>query len=200
MKGESSRRGRYDRHSSRDDRSIAERAALNTALQALLAEGRSTDLSVAAVCERAAVGRNTLYAHYDGVPGLLQEVRGECERGLAQVLRQAADNARTPRARLSQLCSAWVEFLVQSPQVPVLAVTANGDSDAVDTVLGQELAVFARQAYAAGFLSRPPSEDSLAVLCGAFRAVAQRQIRGKIELNSAEMAGLLERITLTALR
>ncbi len=151
-----SKRGRYDRHSSREDRAAAERAALKRAVQELLAERGPAELSVALVCQRAAVGRNTLYAHYNGVEELLRETRQTCERSLGQALQQATQNARAPRSRLSGLCAAWLEYLAFSGEASVLVLTPDAQNDAVSRVLAQELAAWARQAYAAGLVSRPP--------------------------------------------
>lgn len=193
-------RGRYPRGATRAQRADRERSALSSAARQALLELPEQDLTVAIVCQRAGVGRNTLYLHWPSVAALISDVVQQAEASLRSALVLDAEQLRTPRTRLTALSLRWLEFAGESPQPAAILLGTEQGRAALNRVLGYELSQLGRQAYASGLSSRVPSEDALQAVCGAFVAIGERAVRGQLALELADLAGMLTQLSLGALR
>jgi AcrR family transcriptional regulator len=193
-------RGRYSRAATRAQRAQRERTALSAAASSALLELAEHEVTVSELCQRAGVGRNTLYLHWPSVSVLIGEVVQDAEARLRSALVLHVEQLRTPRSRLTALCERWLQFAGDSPQFAGLLLGTGAGRSAVGRVLGYELSQLGRQAYASGLCSRVPSEDALSALCGAFVALGERVVRGRSTQDLAELAGILTHLSLGALR
>jgi AcrR family transcriptional regulator len=193
-------RGKYARGSTRAQRAERERQALTSAARRAVQELAEHDLTVGVLCERAGVGRNTLYLHWPSVEALVSDVVQEAEGRLRSALVLDAEQLRTPRTRLSALTLRWLEFAADAPDHAGVLVGCVRGRAALNRVLSYELSQLGRQAYASGLSSRVPSEDALSAVCGAFAALSERVVRGRAGLEMVDLAGILTQLTLGALR
>jgi AcrR family transcriptional regulator len=197
---EPAQRGKYPRASTRIQRAQRERASLISAASAALLELAEHELTVSELCQRAGVGRNTLYLHWPSVSALISEVIQEAEARLRSALILEVEELRTPRNRLTALSTHWLQFAGDSPQFAGLLLGTRSGRTALGRVLGYELSQLGRQAYASGLSSRVPSEDALSAVSGAFVALGERALRGRLSLDLAELSGILTHLSLGALR
>jgi AcrR family transcriptional regulator len=197
---EALQRGKYPRSSTRMQRAQRERAALSSAASAALLELAEHELTVSELCQRAGVGRNTLYLHWPSVDALINEIVQQAEARLRSALVLQAEQLRTPRNRLAALSFNWLQFASDSSQVAGVLLNSGSGRTAVARVLGYELSQLGRQAYASGLSSRVPGDDVLGAVCGAFVALGERALRGRLSQDSAELAGILTQLSLGALR
>jgi AcrR family transcriptional regulator len=170
------------------------------AARAALLELPQHEITVATLCERAGVGRNTLYLHWPNVQALLADVVQQAEMSLRAALVLDVEQLRTPRNRLAALTLAWLQFLSDAPQIGGLLLGSDQGRIAVQRVLGYELSQLGRQAYAAGLSSRVPSDEALSAVAGAFSALGERTVRGRLQLELQDSAAILTQLTLGALR
>jgi AcrR family transcriptional regulator len=193
-------RGKYARGTTRAQRAERERQALTSAVRAAMRELAEHEITVTVLCERAGVGRNTLYLHWPSVEALLGEVVQQAEMRLRGALVLDAEQLRTPRTRLSALTLRWLDFATEAPDHAGLLLGCVPGRAALNRVLGYELSQLGRQAYVSGLSSRVPSEDALSAMCGAFSALGERVVRGRASSELADLAGILTQLCLGALR
>lgn len=193
-------RGKYARGTTRAQRAERERNALSSAARAAVQELTEREITVSVLCERAGVGRNTLYLHWPSVEALISDVVRQAELRLRSALVLDAEQLRTPRTRLSALTLRWLEFAGDAPDHAGLLMGCAQGRAALNRVLVYELSQLGRQAYASGLSSRVPSEDALGAVCGAFVALGERVARGRMTLEIADLSGILTQLSLGALR
>ncbi|WP_454171836.1 TetR/AcrR family transcriptional regulator [Microbacterium maritypicum] len=133
--------------------------ALEDAAMQLLERMPAAEISLREVARAANVSHNAPYHHFSDRLGLLKAI---AERSMADILdrvRAAAENARTPRAALTEGGSAYIRFAVEHPHAfdavydPTVCVPGAPTPTMAPLIDGLE-AVLAESAAAAG-LDRP---------------------------------------------
>jgi AcrR family transcriptional regulator len=127
-----------------------------------------------AIVERAGVGRNTFYEHFDSVDDAVSEVVRDATERTRVALRSAVAEVRTPRERLRALALAWLTELSRSPVLGLAVRGAQGSDDdeagslirSLETDLRAALG-WAREAGVVGLADDPVR---VAALVGAFVA------------------------------
>ena len=171
------RRGRYNRSLSATERRRERRSAiLGAALELVATEGVRA-VTVDRVIGLAAVGRNTLYDHFEHIDDLLGELTKDLTARVAHRLDPAQRSARTLRGQLLWLVQAWLE-LAREPGGALEALLGplrpqrQGSSAAVTTVLLSVLEQLVGDPRAATTLGAPPARWQLVAACGVLEATA----------------------------
>jgi AcrR family transcriptional regulator len=200
------RRGRYDRSLSAADRAERQRAHLIEAGAAALDEVGGAELTVDHVVGRARMGRNTFYAHFDGLSDLMGGVR---EHALEQLLSEVDDavaRCRTPLERLRAMAEAWLGAVAARPVLSRAALShvvgvdpRHLGSGGVDDVAAR-LRDVTEGARRDGLLAAVPHEPTLRGVAGAFVAVALSVVDRRRPVSLDDATAALVELTVRALR
>jgi len=165
----------------------AVRDALLDAAGSLVAEAGVAALSMAAIAERAGVGRATLYRYFPDLPGILAAWHERHVSGHLAALVATRDAEADPRARLAALLEAYVRVARQSHQHGGDAAAGLHRQPHVAAADKELRAIFAKalaEAAGAGIVRTdvPPSEladyvvSALGGVGGASGASARRRV------------------------
>lgn len=123
----STRRGRYDRSISTQQRHAHQKAELVRAAADQLAAEGYRDITVERTLSRTVISRATFYLHFDDIDQLVQAVEERARVLLIEPCVAASGLAVTPQARLRDLISAWLEATRELPAL-TRAVLLNRDA------------------------------------------------------------------------
>lgn len=195
-------RGRWDRTASAHARAAAcRRALVAAAAQALFERGRS--VTVSDVVERARVGRNTFYVHFDDLAAVFAAAEGEALATISTAL-APSPSARTPLERFRRLASEWLSIAAAEPHLVSLVIRGDGAQRGshvgLRRMIENALRGIASSARAAGVLGRPAHANRLRALTGSYVALAERIIEENRGIDQARLVEELVDYSLRALR
>jgi AcrR family transcriptional regulator len=195
-------RGRWDRKASAHTRAAACRRALVAgAAQALFELGRA--VTVSDVVERARVGRNTFYVHFDDLSAVFAAAEAEAFAKISTAL-APSPSARTPLERFRRVASEWLSIAATEPHLVSLVVRGDGAQRGphvgLRRMIENALRAIASSARAAGVLGRPTDANRLRALTGSYVALAERIIEESRGIDQARLVEELVDFSLRALR
>jgi AcrR family transcriptional regulator len=195
-------RGRWDRTATAAARTVESRRVLViAAARSLLDRGRA--VTVSDVVQRAGVGRNTFYVHFDDLPAAFAAAEAEALTKISRAL-APAPLARTPLERFRHFASEWLSIATTEPELVSLVIrgdgTLRGCHVELRKVIENALRAIASSARRAGVLGRPADPNRLRALTGAFVAFAERAIEENGRIDHDRLAGELVEFSLRALR
>lgn len=148
-------RGRYDRNASASERAHEQRQLILTAVAAILIE-REPDaarLTVADVCERTGLARNTLYGHFEGIEAAVDAAIDGALLALAAPLHDH-DDLLLPLEVVRTFAIGWTTVCATDPTATRLALRWARPRLARD--LRERVIVIAQQGVRAGTFSVEP--------------------------------------------
>lgn len=195
-------RGRWDRTASAHARATASRRALvAAAARALFERGRA--VTVSDVVERACVGRNTFYVHFDDLPAVFAAAEAEALAKISTAL-APSPSARTPHERFRRVASEWLSIAATEPHLVSLVIRGDGAQRGshvgLRRMIESALRSIATSARAAGVLGRPADAHRLRALTGSYLALAERIIEENRGIDQARLVEELVDFSLRALR
>jgi AcrR family transcriptional regulator len=171
-------RGRWDRAASAGDRAAMHRRLVAiSAARSVFEIGRA--VTVSDVVERAGVGRNTFYVHFDDLAGAIAAAEVEAFAVISSAF-ILPDEVRTPIERLRRAVSEWLSIAASEPYLVMLVIRGDGTPrgaharlrDTIETALRN----IAGSARTAGVIGRAIGPLRLRAMSGAFVAFAERII------------------------
>jgi AcrR family transcriptional regulator len=195
-------RGLWDRAASADDRAAdCRRSLVAAAAQCVFELGRA--ITVSDVVDRAGVGRNTFYVHFDDLRAVFVAAEVEALTKIAEAL-SPSPRARTPIERFRQLASAWFSIAATEPRLVSLVIRGDGTSRGSHTelrkIIENALRPIAASARAAGVFGRPADPNRLRALTGTFVAFAERIVEENRPIDRDRLVEELVEFSLRALR
>jgi AcrR family transcriptional regulator len=195
-------RGLWDRRATAAARTIESRRALVFATaQSFFERGRA--VTVSDVVQRAGVGRNTFYVHFDDLTAAFAAADAEALARISKALAPSPD-ARTPHERFRHFASAWLSIAATEPELVSLVIRGDGTSRGAHVELHKmiesALRGIASSAKTAGVLGRPADANRLIALSGTFVAFAERVIQENRRIDDDRLAQDLVDFSLRALR
>ena len=195
-------RGRWDRRESARSRDAGCRRDLVAATALSLFElGRA--VTVSDVVQRAGVGRNTFYVHFDDLAAAFEAAEAEALAKISNAL-APSPTARTPLERLRRMASEWLSIAATEPHLVSLAIRGDGalrgSHVALRRMIENALRGIASSARTAGVLGRPVDANRLRALTGAFVVFAERIVEENRGIDRARLVEELVEFSLRALR
>jgi AcrR family transcriptional regulator len=171
------------------------------AARAVFEVGRG--VTVSDVVERARVGRNTFYAHFEDLPAALEAGEREALAKVSEAFVPSPD-ARTPIERLRGLVSEWLDLAASEPHLVMLVIRGDGTPRGAHVKLRETienaLRGVATSARAAGVIGRAADLARLRALTGAFIVFAERIVEENRQIDESRLKNELVDFSLRALR
>jgi AcrR family transcriptional regulator len=182
-------RGRWDRTASTHARKAAcRRALVAAAAQSIFERGRN--VTVTDVVDRARVGRNTFYEHFDDLAAAFAAAEADALARISSALAPSR-SARTPLERFRAMASEWLSAAAAEPHLVSLVIRGDGAQRGshvgLRRMIESALRGIASSARAAGVLGRPVDAIRLRALTGAFVAFAERIIEENRGIDHARL-------------
>jgi AcrR family transcriptional regulator len=195
-------RGRWDRAASAHARAAScRRALVDAAAQAFFERGRA--VTVSDVVERAHVGRNTFYVHFDDLAAVFAAAEAEAFAKISAAL-APSPSARTPLERFRRVASEWLSIATGERHLVSLVIRGDGAQRGshvgLRRMIENALRSIASSARSAGVLGRPADANRLRALAGAYIALAERIIEENRGIDQARLVEELVDFSLRTLR
>jgi len=160
-------------------------------------------VTVSDVVQRAGVGRNTFYVHFEDLRAAFAAADTEALARISNSLAPSPD-VRTPLERFRQLASGWLSIAAAEPALVSLVIhgdgTLRGAHVELRKLIENALRGIASSARTAGVLGRPPDASRLRALSGAFVAFGERVLEENRGIHQDRLVEELVDFSLRALR
>jgi len=195
-------RGLWDRTASAEARtSECRRVLVSATAESVFELGRT--VTVSDIVERAGVGRNTFYVHFDDLRAAFAAAEAEALTNISNAV-APSPSARTPLARFRHFASGWLSIAATETELVSLVIrgdgTLRGSHIELRKMIENALRGIASSARRAGVLGRPVDSNRLSALAGAYVAFAERVIEEKGRIDRDRLVEELVDISLRALR